>query len=104
LSDSQNQLTHIVLQDLWKHKRILSLAFFVFLNAIVVVYTTHVSRENIGQLDQMLQSQDSLDIEWRNLLLEEQSQSEHSRITRFSTKELSMHRPLPKEEVVVRID
>jgi len=51
----------------------------------------------------LLQEQDRLDIEWRNLLLEEQSQSEHSRVTRIATKELNMSRPLPKEEVIIRV-
>jgi cell division protein FtsL len=49
------------------------------------------------------QERDRLDIEWRNLLLEEQSLAEHSRVTRIATKELDMVRPLPNEEVIVRL-
>ncbi len=103
MSKSQLNLPRIVFLDLWHHKWVLLLALAVMVNAIVVVYTSHVSRKYITQWDQMLQEGDRLDIEWRNLLLEEQSLSEHSRITRIATKELEMSRPLPKEEIVVRV-
>lgn len=103
MSKSQLNLPRIVLLDLWHHKWLFILASIVILNAVVVVYTSHVSRKLTTHWDQLLQERDRLDIEWRNLLLEEQSQTEHSRITRIATKELNMSRPLPNEEVVVRV-
>ncbi|MFT5235419.1 MAG: cell division protein FtsL [Shewanella sp.] len=103
MSQSQFNLPKIVLLDLWHHKWALLLACAVIGSAITVVYTSHVTRKYINQWDQKLQDKDRLDIEWRNLLLEEQSQSEHSRITRIASKELEMNRPLPKEEIVVRV-
>jgi cell division protein FtsL len=103
VSKSQLNLARIVLLDLWHHKWVLLLAGMVLANAILVVYTSHASRNYTTQWDQLLQERDRLDIEWRNLLLEEQSQSEHSRVTRIATKELNMSRPLPNEEVVVRV-
>jgi cell division protein FtsL len=102
VSQSPLNLPRIVLHDIWLHKWILLLSVLVMLNAVAVVYTSHVTRKLITQWDQLLQEQDRLDIEWRNLLLEEQSQSEHSRVTRMATKELNMSRPLPKEEVIIR--
>ncbi|MCK8046617.1 MULTISPECIES: cell division protein FtsL [Shewanella] len=103
MSKSQLNLTRIVLQDLWQNKWVMILALLVMLNAIAVVYTSHEGRKYTSQWDQLLQERDRLDIEWRNLLLEEQSRSEHSRITRIATKELNMNRPLPKNEIVVRV-
>ncbi|QSX37597.1 cell division protein FtsL [Shewanella sedimentimangrovi] len=103
MSKAQLRLTRIILLDLWHHKWVVLLAIMVMLNAVAVVYTSHVSRKLTSQWDQLLQQRDKLDIEWRNLLLEEQSQTEHSRITRIATKELNMLRPLPNEEVVVRV-
>lgn len=103
MSQTRLNLARIVLLDLWHHKWMLLLVVAVMASAITIVYTSHVNRKYISQWDQMLQERDRLDIEWRNLLLEEQSQSEHSRITRIASKELEMSRPLPKEEVVVRI-
>ncbi|MGI2171785.1 cell division protein FtsL [Shewanella sp. MF05960] len=103
MSQSTLSLPRIVLQDLWRHKWIVLLGMLVVSNGIVVVYTSHVTRQLISQWDHLLQEQDRLDIEWRNLLLEEQSQSEHSRVTRMATKELNMARPLPKEEIIIRV-
>ncbi|BAJ04011.1 cell division protein FtsL [Shewanella violacea] len=100
---SQFKLIRIILADLWHQKWILLLAMAVVANGITIVYTSYVSRKYISQWDQMWEERDRLDIEWRNLLLEEQSQSEHSRITRIASKQLDMSRPLPKEEIVVRI-
>ncbi|QDE29599.1 MULTISPECIES: cell division protein FtsL [Shewanella] len=103
MSQSSLNLPRIVLHDIWHHKWVLLLSVLVVLNGVAVVYTSHVTRKLITQWDQLLQEQDRLDIEWRNLLLEEQSQSEHSRVTRMATKELNMSRPLPKEEVIIRV-
>jgi len=96
-------LPRVVLHDLWSHKWILLLALLVLSNAVVVVYISHASRNLATQWDQLLQERDRLDIEWRNLLLEEQTQTEHSRITRIASKELNMSRPLPSEEIVVKV-
>ncbi|QDF65676.1 cell division protein FtsL [Shewanella sp. SNU WT4] len=98
----QQNLLRIVLQDLWQHRYVVILALVVLVNAVFVVLISHESRQLISQWDQLMQKRDHLDIEWRNLLLEEQSQAEHSRITQIATKELHMNRPLPREEVVVR--
>ncbi|MCE9680299.1 cell division protein FtsL [Shewanella sp. AS1] len=103
MSKSQLNLTRIIVLDLWHHKWMLLLGLVVLANAVLVVQTTYASRQYTSQWDQLLQQRDRLDIEWRNLLLEEQSQSEHSRVTRIATKELNMSRPLPNEEVVVRV-
>jgi cell division protein FtsL len=103
VSKSQLNLPRIVLLDLWHHKWVMVVALLVMLNAIAVVYTSYEGRQYISQWELLLQERDRLDIEWRNLLLEEQSRSEHSRVTRMATKELNMRRPLPKEEVVVRV-
>lgn len=103
VNKSQINLASLVLQDIWRHIWLVVLAIFVIGHGVLVVYLSHESRQLTTQWDLLLQERDRLDIEWRNLLLEEQSLSEHSRITRIATKELKMNRPLPKEEVIVRI-
>lgn len=103
MSQSSLKLSRLVLQDIWQFKWVLLLSLVVISNAVVVVYTSHMSRKLTSQWDFLLQERDRLDIEWRNLLLEEQSQSEHSRVNRIATKDLDMHRPLPSQEVVVRL-
>ncbi|MCH1920658.1 cell division protein FtsL [Shewanella sp. A3A] len=96
-------LSRIVLQDIWYHKWMILLGLAVVLNAVAVVYTSHISRTQTSQLDGLQQERDRLDIEWRNLLLEEQSLAEHSRVTRIATKDLDMERPSPGKEIVVRL-
>jgi len=103
MSKSQLNLTRIILRDLWDNKWVLAVGLLVILNAMTVVYISAEGRQYTSQWERLLQERDRLDIEWRNLLLEEQSRSEHSRITRMATKQLNMRRPLPKEEVVVRV-
>ncbi|KFZ36314.1 cell division protein FtsL [Shewanella mangrovi] len=99
----QLNLTRIVILDIWHHKWMILVGFAVMLNAIAVVYTSHISRSQTSQLDKLQQERDRLDIEWRNLLLEEQSLAEHSRVTRIATKDLDMERPSPGQEVIVRL-
>lgn len=101
--EKQSNLPKIMLLDFWHYRWLFILSLVVIFNAVSVVYTSHISRQLTSRWDQLLQQRDKLDIEWRNLLLEEQSQTEHSRITRIATKELHMHRPAPSEEVVVKI-
>ncbi|MCF1426915.1 MAG: cell division protein FtsL [Shewanella sp.] len=103
MNKPQLNLTRIVVLDLWHHKWLCLLALTVVLNAVAVVYASHINRQQVSRWDQLLQQRDRLDIEWRNLLLEEQAQTEHSKIARIATKELGMHRPAPSEEVVVRV-
>ncbi|NKF52357.1 cell division protein FtsL [Shewanella sp. WXL01] len=102
MSQSSLNLGRIVLQDILHHKWLVLLGFIVLLNGVAVVITTDATRKLTSKWDVLLQEQDKLDIEWRNLLLEEQSLSEHSRVTRIASKQLNMARPLPKEEIVIR--
>ena len=92
-----------ILQDIKRHFFSYLLALSVVISAFLVIYFTHMNRQTTSELEVLLTQRDELDIEWRNLLLEEQSQSEHSRVTRMATKELNMARPLPKEEVIIRV-
>ena len=103
MTKGQLSLPKIILQDLFNHKFLIFLSSLVISCALAVVYFSHQSRELTNEWDRQLQERDSLDIEWRNLLLEEQAQTEHSRIIRIATKELHMKRPLPKEEIVVKL-
>ena len=99
----QLSLPSIIFKDLMNHKFMFLLSSLVIFSALAVVYYSHQTRELTNEWDRQLQERDSLDIEWRNLLLEEQAQTEHSRIIRIAKKELHMKRPLPKEEIVVKI-
>ena len=103
MAKGQLSLPNIIFQDLLNHKWLLLLFTLVIINAMTVVYFSHASRTLTSEWDRQLQERDSLDIEWRNLLLEEQALSEHNRIISKATKELHMKRPLPQEEIVVKV-
>ncbi|QSX33986.1 cell division protein FtsL [Shewanella avicenniae] len=103
MAAKQLSLTRIVILDIWHHKWMFLIGFAVMMNAVAVVYTSHISRSQTSQLNNLQQERDRLDIEWRNLLLEEQSLAEHSRVTRVATKDLDMERPEPGKEVIVRL-
>lgn len=73
------------------------------LSALSVVYFTHMNRQTTSELEQLLAQQDELDIEWRNLLLEQNSLAEHSSIESKASKLLKMKRPNIKSEVIIKL-
>ena len=50
-----------------------------------------------------MQQRDALDVEWRHLVLEQGTLTEHNRVEALVKSELNMRRPKPSEEMVVRI-
>ena len=48
-------------------------------------------------------SKDELDIEWRNLLLEQNSLTEHSVIESKARKQLNMQKPTGKSEIIIKV-
>jgi cell division protein FtsL len=53
--------------------------------------------------ERALQERDRLDVEWRNLILEQGALTEHNRIESLVKEKLDMYRPGPDEEVVVQV-
>jgi len=74
-----------------------------FASAMWVVHTTHDTRQAIHQRDRALTERDRLDNEWRNLILEENALSEHSRVQELAAKELQMKRPDADKEVIISL-
>ncbi|MFC3092693.1 cell division protein FtsL [Alteromonas sediminis] len=93
----------ILVTDLTRHKMRVLLSLLVVISAIAVVLSTHHNRQQNIKLEALMQQQDDLDIEWRNLVLEQRALTEHNRIEAMVQKELNMYRPSVDEEVVVRV-
>ncbi|OBT07346.1 cell division protein FtsL [Vibrio sp. UCD-FRSSP16_10] len=94
----------IIVRDLFTAGRVpLFLLITVFFTAITVVLTTHMTRQVISQKDQELEQREQLDEEWRNLILEENALSEHSRVQKIATSDLEMKRPDSDKEVIVKL-
>ena len=73
----------------------------VLVSAILVVTTTHETRRLTAQREQLVLERDALDIEWRNLILEENALGDHSRVERIATDKLKMQHVDPAQENIV---
>ena len=69
--------------------------------AVTVVTTAHHTRLLTAQREQLVLERDALDIEWRNLILEENALGDHSRVERIATEKLQMQHVDPSQENIV---
>ncbi|NVK55702.1 MAG: cell division protein FtsL [Alteromonadaceae bacterium] len=102
-STTNFNLLLILVTDLTRHKLRVLLFIAVIASALAVILGTHHNRQQNIALEQLMREKDQLDIEWRNLVLEQRALTEHNRIEAMVKKELDMHRPGVNDEVVVRI-
>ena len=92
----------ILVTELTRHKlRVLFIA--VIVSALAVILSSHHNRQQNIALEQLMRQKDDLDVEWRNLVLEQRALTEHNRIEALVEKHLDMQRPGVDDEVVVRI-
>ncbi|MAP19639.1 MAG: cell division protein FtsL, partial [Alteromonadaceae bacterium] len=75
----------------------------VIVSALAVILSSHHNRQQNIALEQLMRQKDDLDVEWRNLVLEQRALTEHNRIEALVEKHLDMQRPGVDDEVVVRI-
>ena len=68
---------------------------------VMVVTTTHKTRLLTAQREQLVLERDALDIEWRNLILEENALGDHSRVERIATEKLQLQHVDPSQENIV---
>ena len=91
-------------QDIVEHFWSYVFLLLVVISAFSVIYYTHVNRQKTSELEQLYTQRDELDIEWRNLLLEQNSLAEHSAIESRAKKLLNMKRPDADSEVIVTLE
>ncbi|WP_371373594.1 cell division protein FtsL [Thalassotalea aquiviva] len=96
-------LTLEIWRDIKHHSFSFLLMLFVLGSAFSVVYLTHLNRQTTIELEQLYSQRDALDIEWRNLLLEQNALAEHSEIEISAQRKLEMLRPKPNEEVIIKL-
>lgn len=80
------------------------LAIFALINALFVVVVTNETRLLSIEHNQLLAEHDRLEVEWRHLLLEQSSLSEHSRVRQLAQEKLNMKRPLANDEMLVEFE
>lgn len=96
-------LTLDIWQDILQYFVSYALLLLVVISAFLVIYYTHVNRQTTSELEQLFTQRDELDIEWRNLLLEQNSLAEHSTIENKAMKLLNMKRPNTKSEIIIKL-
>jgi cell division protein FtsL len=97
-------LTLDIWQDILQHFVSYILLALVVISAFSVIYYTHVNRQTTSELERLFTQRDELDIEWRNLLLEQNSLAEHSAIESKAKKLLNMKRPDAKSEIIITLE
>ncbi len=102
-STTNFSLLLILVTDLTRNKLRVLLYLMVMVSAMAVILSSHNNREQLIAMEALMQERDELDVEWRNLVLEQRALTEHNRIESLVKKQLNMHRPNAKEEVVVRL-
>jgi cell division protein FtsL len=96
-------LPRIIGQQLWQQKLALCLLSACIITALAIVHFAHLNRQLITAQDKLYQQRDQLDIEWRNLLLEQRALSEHSRVEDIARNRLNMVRPSGAQDITVTI-
>lgn len=93
----------ILVSDLARNKLRVLLYLVVLSSAISVILSSHHNRQQNIALEELMREKDDLDVEWRNLVLEQRALTEHNRIESLVKNQLEMHRPKADEEVVVKV-
>ena len=93
----------IIVSDLTRNKLRVLLYLMVIASAMAVILSSHQNRQQVIALEDLMQEKDELDVEWRNLVLEQRALTEHNRIETLVEKQLDMYRPTADDEVVVRL-
>ncbi|WED21437.1 cell division protein FtsL [Vibrio sp. JC009] len=104
MTEKQPNLALLILKDIFTVGKLpLFLLIAIFAVAMGVVFSTHHTRLAISEKNLTLIERDRLDNEWRNLILEENALSEHSRVQEMAKDDLQMIRPEANREVVVSL-
>ncbi|CAO95794.1 cell division protein FtsL [Erwinia tasmaniensis] len=102
IGNERHSLPGVIGGDLIRHGKIPVLVFIaVLVSALMVVTTAHKTRLLTAQREQLVLERDALDIEWRNLILEENALGDHSRVERIATEKIQMQHVDPSQENIV---
>lgn len=81
IGNERHGLVGVIGADLIRNAKIpLILLVAVLISAVLVVTTAHRTRLLTAEREQLVLERDALDIEWRNLILEENALGDHSRV------------------------
>ena len=91
-----------VIKDMLKSGRwCILLSILIIFTALSVVSVTHKTRLIVSQHDKLRKERSELEVEKNNIILEEHTLSEHSRIEALAREKLGMVRPDDQHEKIV---
>nr|WP_310508946.1 cell division protein FtsL [Arsenophonus sp.] len=95
-------LIRIISYDIFRHGFIqMILLIVIIISAISIITVSYETRLLTAQKDLITEENDLLDIEWRNLILEEISLGNHNRIERLAIDKLHMIHVNPMQEHIL---
>lgn len=71
--------------------------------ALTTIVVTDDTRSVTAELNKVQSKSDDLEVEWRHLVLEQNAQAEHSRVSDIAKVKLAMTRPKPLEEKMISL-
>ncbi|AAM87181.1 cell division protein FtsL [Yersinia pestis] len=102
IGNERHGLVGVIGADLIRNAKIpLILLVAVLISAVLVVTTAHRTRLLTAEREQLVLERDALDIEWRNLILEENALGDHSRVESIAIEKLKMQHVDPSQENIV---
>lgn len=104
IANERHNLVGIIGDDLLGFSKLtMILMVLVLVSAIAVVLSSHRTRLLTAEREQLILEREALEIEWRNLILEENALADHSRVERLASEKLQMqHVTLDQEQIVVQ--
>lgn len=104
IGKGRHSLVAIIGRDLLLNAKFpLFLIIVVQISAVMVVITAYKTRLLMTQKEQLVFEREALDIEWRNLILEENVLGDRNRVERIAVEKLKMHHvDLKQENIVVQ--
>ena len=76
---------------------------FIFLLLLMGTVAVCCSRGETGEINRLQREADRLDEDWRNLLLQKETLSEHFRVSSIAQEKLGMYRPSTLSEQIIDI-
>lgn len=81
---------------------IVFIAALAFASALSVIYTKHLSRKLVAELEALEQTRNDMNVEWGRLQLERSTWASHDRIQTIARTELDLHIPSADAIILVR--
>lgn len=102
MANERHGLPAVIGEDLLRNGKLpVFLLAAVLVSAILVVTTAHKTRLLTAKREQLVLERDALDIEWRNLILEENALGDHSRVENAAVEKLHMQHVDPSKENII---